>query len=69
MLPVDYSLFPKNPRKLGLRIYQLTPAIAIQDHLLRAEDGGQTIVSAMARNRAPRPPKLKKTLARDRAAG
>jgi glycosyl transferase, family 25 len=60
MLPADYSLFPKNPRKLGLRIYQLTPAIAIQDHLLRAEDGGQTIVSAMARSRAPRPPKLKK---------
>jgi glycosyl transferase family 25 len=60
MLPADYSLFPKNPRKLGLRIYQLTPAISIQDHLLRAEDGGQTIASAMARSRALRPPKLKK---------
>ena len=60
MLPADYSLFPKNPRKLGLRIYQLTPAIAIQDHLLGTEDGGQTIVSAMARSRATRPPKLKK---------
>ena len=60
VLPADYSLFPKNPRKLGLRIYQLTPAIAIQDQLLRAEDGGQTIVSAMARSRVPRPPKLKK---------
>ena len=32
-LPADYSLFPKNARRLGLRIYQLTPAVAIQDHL------------------------------------
>jgi glycosyl transferase family 25 len=32
--PADYLLFPKNPRLVGLRIYQLTPAIAIQDHLL-----------------------------------
>jgi glycosyl transferase, family 25 len=60
ILPADYSLFPKNPRKVGLRIYQLTPAIAIQDHLLKTEDGGQTIGSAMARSGAPRPPKLKK---------
>jgi glycosyl transferase family 25 len=46
--PADYSLFPKNPRRLGLHIYQLTPAIAIQDHLRRAEDGGQTFATAMA---------------------
>jgi GR25 family glycosyltransferase involved in LPS biosynthesis len=46
-LPADYSLFPKNPRRLGLRIYQLAPAVAIQDHLLRAEDGGQTFATAM----------------------
>ena len=47
-LPADYSLFPKNPRRLGLRVYQLTPAVAVQDHLLRAEDGGQTFPTAMA---------------------
>ena len=34
-LPADYALFPRHPRRLGLRIYQLTPAIAIQDHLLK----------------------------------
>ena len=47
-LPADYSLFPRNPRKLGLHVYQLTPAIAIQDHLLRPEHGGQKFVTAMA---------------------
>ena len=47
-LPADYSLFPKNPRRLGLRIYQLTPAVAIQDHLLRSEDGGQPFATAMS---------------------
>jgi GR25 family glycosyltransferase involved in LPS biosynthesis len=46
-LPADYSLFPKNPRRLGLRVYQLTPAVAVQDHLLRAEDGGQAFPTAM----------------------
>jgi glycosyl transferase, family 25 len=47
-LPADYSLFPKNPRRLGLRIYQLTPAVAIQDHLLRAEDGAQIFATTMS---------------------
>jgi glycosyl transferase, family 25 len=52
--PTDYSLFPKNPRRLGLRIYQLTPAVAIQDHLRRVEDGGQTFATAMdSGNRSP----------------
>jgi glycosyl transferase, family 25 len=46
-LPADYSLFPKNPRLLGLVIYQLAPAVAIQDHLHRAENGGQTFATAM----------------------
>jgi GR25 family glycosyltransferase involved in LPS biosynthesis len=35
LLPADYSLFPRSPRRVGLRVYQLTPAIAVQDHLLR----------------------------------
>ena len=48
IFPTDYSLFPKNPRRLGLRIYQLAPAVAVQDHLLQREEGGQTIQTAMA---------------------
>ena len=47
VLPADYCLFPKNPRKLGLRVYQLTPAVAVQDHLLRAEDGGRAFPTTM----------------------
>jgi glycosyl transferase, family 25 len=42
--PADYALFPNNPRRLGLRIYQLVPAVAIQDHLLQA---GQAFATAM----------------------
>ena len=47
-LPADYSLFPDHPRRVGLRIYQLCPAIAIQDHLLSADQGGKTFATAMA---------------------
>jgi glycosyl transferase, family 25 len=60
-VPADYSLFPKNPRRLGLRIYQLAPAVAIQDHLMRSEDGGQTFATAMTSGgsaQARRPPAL-----------
>jgi glycosyl transferase family 25 len=46
-LPTDYALFPKNARKLGLHIYQLVPAIAIQDHLRPAEQGGKVFATAM----------------------
>ena len=53
-LPADYALFPKNPRRLGLRIYQLTPAIAIQDHLLGLEGGGQRLATAMAEREGAR---------------
>jgi glycosyl transferase, family 25 len=49
-LPADYALFPSNPRRLGLRIYQLSPAIAIQDHLLPPEEGAQAFATAMAGN-------------------
>jgi hypothetical protein len=31
-----------------LRVYQLIPAIAIQDHLLLSNQGGQTFATAMA---------------------
>jgi glycosyl transferase, family 25 len=56
-LPADYAIFPTNPRRFGLRIYQLTPAIAVQDHLRRAEDGGQAFATGMAavESRAARP--------------
>jgi glycosyl transferase family 25 len=58
--PADYSLFPQNPRRLGLRIYQLTPAIAIQDHLLTAEDGGRKFATAMAGVKTPPPTMFEK---------
>jgi glycosyl transferase, family 25 len=47
-LPADYALFPNHSRRLNLRIYQLTPAVAIQDHLLHPNDGGQAFATAMA---------------------
>jgi glycosyl transferase, family 25 len=47
-LPADYALFPVNPRRLGLCIYQLSPAVAIQDHLLSPGEGGQAFMTAMA---------------------
>ena len=53
-LPADYALFPKHPRRFGLRIYQLTPAIAIQDHLLGSEEGGQRFATAMAERQRAR---------------
>jgi glycosyl transferase, family 25 len=46
--PADYALFPNHPRRLGLRIYQLCPAIAVQDHLLEPDHGGQAFATAMA---------------------
>ncbi len=55
VFPADYSLFPKNPRRLGLQIYQLMPAVAIQDHLQRAEGGGQTFATGMASGEGPSP--------------
>src|SRR5262249_37883679 len=47
-LPADYALFPKNPRRAGLVVYQLVPAIAVQDHLIATEDGGRRFATAMA---------------------
>jgi glycosyl transferase family 25 len=45
--PADYALFPTHPDRAGLRIYQLCPAVAIQDHLLRADEGRHGFVTAM----------------------
>ena len=46
--PADYLLFPNNSRRLGLCIYQLYPAVAIQDHLLPAGEGARTFATSMA---------------------
>ena len=54
VLPADYSLFPRRPRTLGLHVYQLMPAIAVQDHLLRRDGGGHAFPTAMAAGGAPR---------------
>jgi glycosyl transferase, family 25 len=42
--PADYAVFPNTPRRLGLSIYQLIPAVAIQDHLLK---NGKRFATAM----------------------
>ena len=42
--PADYAVFPNAPRRLGLNIYQLVPAVAIQDHLLK---DGKRFATAM----------------------
>jgi glycosyl transferase, family 25 len=67
-LPADYALFPNHPRRAGLRIYQLSPAVAIQDHLLEPEEGGQAFATAMAghdRSAAPRRASRIKKLGRE----
>jgi glycosyl transferase, family 25 len=43
--PADYAVFPNAPRRLGLNIYQLVPAIAIQDHLLKNGKGFATAMT------------------------
>ncbi len=47
--PADYAVFPNSPLSLGLSIYQLVPAIAIQDHLLK---DGERFATAMAKTDA-----------------
>ncbi len=47
-LPADYALFPNHSWRLGLRVYQLCPAIAIQDHLLKEGQGRQAFATAMS---------------------
>ncbi len=61
-LPADYALFPRHPRRLGLHIYQLCPAIAIQDHLLEPSQGGQAFTTAMAANDGSATPLRSSTL-------
>ncbi len=47
--PADYAVFPNMPRRLGLTIYQLVPAVAIQDHLLK---NGRGFATAMTKTDA-----------------
>jgi glycosyl transferase family 25 len=44
--PADYAVFPNSPQRLGLSIYQLVPAVAIQDHLLK---DGKRFATAMTK--------------------
>ncbi len=53
--PADYTLFPKNPRRFGLVIYQITPAVALQDHLRAAQEGRGTFETAVGSDRKARP--------------
>lgn len=47
-LPVDYIVFPEDPVKQGLKLYQLAPAAAIQDSLhLRHYGQGRNFASAI----------------------
>jgi glycosyl transferase, family 25 len=63
-LPADYALFPNHPRRFGLRIYQLCPAVAMQDHLLEPDRGGQAFATTMAA--ADRRAKLQQSSALDK---
>ena len=47
--PADYAVFPNSPRRLRLNIYQLVPAVAIQDHLLK---DGKRFATAMTKTDA-----------------
>ncbi len=49
-LPVDYIVFPEDPLRRLLMLYQLAPAVAIQDSLyLRHYDQGRNFASAIGK--------------------
>lgn len=49
-LPVDYIVFPEDPAKAGLKLYQLAPAAAIQDSLyLQHYDQGRNFATGISR--------------------
>jgi glycosyl transferase family 25 len=55
-LPVDYIVFPEDPVKQGLMLYQLSPAAAIQDSLyLRHYAQGRNFVSAIEKRGVAKP--------------
>ncbi len=62
-LPVDYIVFPEDPVKQGLMLYQLAPAAAIQDQLyLRHHAQGHNFTSAISRLDARKPAQTTKRL-------
>jgi glycosyl transferase family 25 len=65
--PADYAVFPNMPRRLGLTIYQLVPAVAIQDHLLKNGKGFTTAMTKTDRGAAAGPSSLVGKLGREGA--
>jgi glycosyl transferase, family 25 len=65
--PADYAVFPNAPRRLGLSIYQLVPAIAIQDHLLKNGKGFATAMTKTDGQAAARRSSLVGKLGRESA--
>lgn len=62
-LPVDYIVFPENPIGRSLRLYQLAPAVAIQDQLLVKKDaGGANFSSDISRLDAPKKKNKRKAM-------
>lgn len=55
-LPADYALFPRSPSRFGLHVYQLEPAIAVQDHLLQHEGPESAFPTAMSSGSTARRP-------------
>ena len=54
--PVDYILFPENPIGEKLNVYQLTPAVTVQDSRYEEHHApGQQFASAIARTDRPGP--------------
>ncbi len=54
--PADYTIFPVDPAGAGLVVYQLAPAVVIQDVLYqRARDGGKNFQSEIGKLGAVKP--------------
>ena len=57
ILPVDYIVFPEEPRRQGLYLYQLAPAVVVQDSLYlsyygKGESFQSSVQTPRARNRS-----------------
>lgn len=63
VLPVDYIVFPEDPARQGLALYQLAPAAAIQDSLfLRLTGEGKKFASGIGRLDTEKPAGKKRKL-------
>jgi GR25 family glycosyltransferase involved in LPS biosynthesis len=55
LLPVDYIVFPEDPLRQGLKLYQLAPAVVIQDSLYLSHYGqGENFQTSVQAPRARR---------------